>query len=370
MTAPTITLQELRRAVCRELRMPFFRRIGASSFCTAGSTATKIYDTGSLTQPDKYWNNSFVYWIDTQKSSLINAFNANEKALLLEKSVGETPTTGDEYEIHSIWNAEDIHESINRAIKSSRQSFFTTTIDQSKCWKEDVLEYDISGLSVTPWILDKIYMELPQNDIQFTPVSGGATSVTAPAGVDLTSVKAGWIVSNFAGKGGGEVQTVTSVTNQVIATSTWTTAMDSTSRCMVFDPTESSWYPVHNFHTDALEYPQYIRLSLRNPDFYGGRFKLEYLGVSAELSEEDSTTIIPEEYLINKVCSLLHGQVLNGTKSDKESHYAEFKRYQEEADSYLVRNAPHAPGIFIKNPNAHVNSQGRDRNDPLNWNIF
>jgi hypothetical protein len=368
MTAPSITLQELRRAVCRELRMPFFRRVGPYSACTAGSTATKIYDTVSLMQPDKYWNSSFIYWLDTQTSSLINVFNANEHALLLERTVGETPTTGDKYEIHSIWNAEDIHEALNRAIKSSRQSFFTTAIDQSTCWKEEVLEYDISGLTITPWILNKMYMELPQNDIQFIAAGGASNGITAPADVDLTSVKAGWIVTLRNGTGKGQARTVVSVSSQTIFVSPWATPPDATSFGSVFDPLESSWYPVHNFHTDALEYPQYVRLTLRNPDFYGGRFRYEYLGVSSELTTEISTTIIPEEYLVNKACSLLHGQVLNGTKSDKEAHYAEFKRYQEEADSFLVRNAPHAPGLFIKNPDAHVNSQGRDRDDPLNWN--
>src|SRR5512134_2518963 len=98
MAKPTVTLQELRRAIGRELRMPFFRRVGNSSTCDTGSTATKIIDA-SLMQPDKYWNNNFIYWIDTQTSSLINIFNANNHELLLERSVGETPTAGDAYEI-------------------------------------------------------------------------------------------------------------------------------------------------------------------------------------------------------------------------------------------------------------------------------
>lgn len=364
---PTISLQELRRAICRELRMPFFRRVGQYSESDAGSTATKIIDA-SLTQPDKYWNSSFVYWIDTQTSSLIRSFNANNHELMLEKSVGETPTTGDDYEIHSIWNAEDLHEAINRAIKTSRQSFFRSVIDETSCIKEDILEYDISGFSVTPWVINKIYIELPSNVIKFIASAGAATTVTAPANVDLTAVNNTWIVTIYNGTGAGQVRNVVSVAGQIITVATWTTNPDSTSVMAVFDPSESSWYPMHRFHTDALEYPAKVRLAMRNPDFYGGRFRYEYLGVSAELTTEVSTTIIPEEYLVNKACSILHGQVLNGTKADKEAHYAEFKRYQEEADSYLVRNAPHAPSILIRHPDAHVNALGRDRDDPLGWN--
>jgi hypothetical protein len=366
MAQPTITLKELRRAIGRELRMPFFRRIGAESASDASSTETKIIDA-ALTQKDKYWNNSFVYWIDTQTSSPILSFTANDHTLILEKSVGETPTTGDKYEIHSIWNAEDIHEAINRAIKSSRQSFFVATVDETLCIKDDVLQYDISGLTIVPWILNKIYIEFPMNAIEFIASAGAATSVTAPTGVDLTEVLNGWIVSIHDGTGEGQVRAVTNVAGQVVSVAAWTINPDASSHIAIFDPEKSSWYPLHKFHLDALEYPRYVRLTHRNPDFYGGRFRLEYLGVSNELTTEASTTIIPEEYLLNKACSLLHGQVLNGTKSDKEAHYAEFKRYQEEADAFLIRNAPHSPSILIRDPDAHVSSFNSDRADPLDW---
>jgi hypothetical protein len=343
--------------------------VGVEGSADTGSTATKIIDA-ALAQKDKYWNGNFLYWIDTQTSSYINAFTANDHSLLLEKSVGETPTAGDKYEIHSIWNAEDIHDSINRAIKSSRQSFFISHVDENKCRAEDIQQYDISGLSVVPWILNKIYQEVPRNPIRFVAASAAATSITAPAGVDLTSVVAGWIVTVYDGTGAGQVKTVSAVAGQQISTGVvaWTTTPDTTSKVMVFDPNLSSWYPMHNFHTDALEYPQYVRFSNRRPDYDGGRFRFEYLGVSSALSTEASTTSIPEEYLVNKVCSILHGQVLNGTKADKEAHYAEFKRYQEEADAFLIRNAPHAPSIFLKNPDGRVNGFSAVREDPLGWN--
>ncbi len=368
MGAPTITLQNLRRAVCRELRMPFFRRVGNSSACDASSTTTKILDT-ALLQKDGYWDNSFIYWIDTQTTSLISHFSANDHSLLLERSVGETPTTGDLFEIHSIWSADDIHDAINRAINSSRQAFFSPTVNETLCFKEDVQQYDISGLTVVPWILNKVFLEYTVNAIEFTASAGAATSVTAPAGVSLTDVTSSWFVTLYDGTGAGQVRQVVSVAGQVITVAAWTTTNPSTdTKVKVFDPNESSWEPFNSYHLDAMEYPQYLRFNRRVPEYYGGRIRLEYLGVSAELTTEISTTIIPEEYLINKTCSLLHGQVMNGTKVDKEAHYAEFKRYQEEADTYMARNAPHSPGTTLRNPNVHVRSLNSDRADPLNWN--
>lgn len=367
MAQPTISLQELRRAIGRELRMPFFRRVGASSACDTGSTATEIIDA-ALNQKDKYWNNSFVYWIDTQVSSPILSFTRNDHKLILERSVGETPTVGDTYEIHSIWNSDDILEAINRAIKSSRQTFFTAVVDETTCLREDVQQYDISSLTVVPWILNKIYVEYP-NGIRFTASAGAGTTITAPSDVDLTEVTSSWFVTIYGGTGQGQVRAVSSVAGQVITVTTWGTNPDSTSKAVVFDPNKSSWYPFHNYHLSSMEYPQYVRFTHQYPSYLGGRIRYEYLGVSSELSTEASTTIIPEEYLINKVCSLLHGQVLNGTKSDKEAHYAEFKRYQEEADSFLIRNAPHAPSVHLRNPDAHVDAFSRDRSDPLNWGL-
>lgn len=367
MSETTVSLQELRRAICRELRMPFFRRVGNFSDADANCTTTKIIDT-SLSQKDGTWASSFVYLVATQESSLITAFNRNDNALLLERALSGAPAAGDDYEIHSIWNAEDIHEAINRAIKSSRQSFFITKVDETKCLVEDVLEYDISALTVVPWIINKVYIEYPQATY-FTASAGANTTVTAPTGIDLTSVNSTWFVTIYDGTGKGQVRAVTSVAGQVITVPTWTTNPDSTSKMTIFDPRKSAWKPSHNYHLDSLEYPDKLRFSHRLYEYRGGRIRLEYLGVSSELTTEASTTIIPEEYLINKACSILHGQVLNGTKADKESHYAEFKRYQEEADAFLARNAPHSPAIHLHNPDAHMSGYGTSDYyaDPLGW---
>lgn len=371
MPAPTVSFITLRRAICRELRMPFFRRIGNESSVAAGATAIRVTDP-DLTQKDKYWNNSFFYHVDSEESSLILSYNANTHELLLERPLPTIPVAADTYEIHSIWNADDIREATNRAIQSARQTFFITAINEDTCMVTDVLQYrlTVAAFDTSVWILNKIYVEYPTNAAQFDASSATSTTVTAPSTADLTDVENGWILTVYDGDGAGQVRSVSSVAGQVITIeSAWDNQPDTTSRIKVFDPNKSSWYPFHNFHTDSVEYPTFVRFSHRNPDYDGGRFRFEYLGVSPTVDADDDLIYLPQEYLINKVCSLLHGQVLNGTKSDKEAHYAEFKRYQEEADSYLVRNAPHSPSIHMRHPDAHVNSFYRDREDPLNWNL-
>jgi hypothetical protein len=368
MSETTVTLQGLRRSICRELRMPFFRKMGNFAEVDTGSTTTKIIDA-KLLQRNEYWKNHWFYLVSTQETSLIESFNRPETALLLERALAGAPASGTDYEIHSIWSADEIHAAINRAIKSSRQAFFNSVVDDTTlCLVEDVLEYYIGGLTVVPWIVNKVYIEYPSNAQRGLAVAAGVASITLPSDIDLTDATTTYRITIYGGKGAGQVRQYSTRTGQVVSiTQSWTTVPDTTSKFAIFDPTKSGWYPAHNIHFDAPEYPDDLRFTNRNPSFYGGRIRIEYVGVSSLLTAETDTTIVPEEYLINKVCSILHGQVLNGTKADKESHYAEFKRYQDEADSYMVRNAPHQPATHIRNPDAHIDFFYRDTADPLAW---
>jgi ElaB/YqjD/DUF883 family membrane-anchored ribosome-binding protein len=91
------------------------------------------------------------------------------------------------------------------------------------------------------------------------------------------------------------------------------------------------------------------------------------LAVSQELSTEASTTNVPAEYIKAKACSVLHGQALSNTKADKDTHYAEYKRYMDEADAYVVRNAVHTPGTRFRTPNDTAVQRYQSNDNPLGW---
>ena len=128
--------------------MPFARRFTAG-FTTMDSTSdsTKVVDT-ALRQTDKFWDGQWFYGITTGELSLIRAYNAQSRTFFLEteRSGADTET----FEIHSVWNASEIHSAINRALVGIGRVFHQTEVDESLVYQEDVLSYTISSLSVKP----------------------------------------------------------------------------------------------------------------------------------------------------------------------------------------------------------------------------
>lgn len=366
MAEGTVTRLTLRRAICKDLRMPFFRRIGVSSAIGTGSTASLIKDT-KLTQGDHFWDNNWFYYPTTGERSLIRSFQAQPDTFSLETPLATSPTETNAYEIHSIWNADEIHEAINEAIRMARKTFPETLTDETIVICEDTLTYSLSGLT-SIWSVSKVYVEQVASIIRGTVTSATGTTVTVPG--DLTSVNSNWKVTIYAGTGVGQIRAVTSVAGQDITVPTWTTNPDSTSKFALFNPSDQKykWELFPNYRLDNEEYPDTLYLRTLRPELYGMRLRIQYLKPSAPLSADTDTTVVPEEYIRMKAASLLHGQLLSSSKIDKDSHYGEYKRLQEEADAYLIRNAPHSPGSQFKTPDFPGMGLGYQMDDPLNWN--
>jgi hypothetical protein len=365
MSEETTTRTALRRKICKELRMPFFRRVGVSSVVDAASTTSSIIDS-KLTQPDGTWNGAWFYNVSTDEVSLIRNFKADSDTLFIEQPCAASPI-GNTFEIHSVWNATEVHDAINEAIRFGRRTFPETVTDETLVLQEEVLSYPISGLTKLPWIINKIWVEWRQNCVSGLVTSATATSVTLPA--MPTGVTSSWRITIYAGTGAGQTRTAAVPTGNTFAVTAWTVNPDSTSKYKLFDASEEfvTWKPFNDFHMDTDEFPDTIYVNRVTPSYYGMRLRLEYLAVSAELSTEASTTNIPPEYIKAKACSILHGQALSNTKADKDTHYAEHKRYMEEADGYIVRNAVHLPGIRFKTPVDNTSIRYTDSNNPLSW---
>ena len=363
MSEPTITRAELRRAVAAELQMPFARRY-TSGFSTMDSTSdsTKVVDT-DLRQKDAFWDGQWFYGITTGDLSLIRAYNAQARTFYLEteRSGADTET----FEIHSVWNASEIHAAINRAIQIAGRVFHQTIVDESLVYQENVLSYTISSLSTRPWILNKVFIERPATVYRGVASAGGASTITLesiPSGIDTS-----WKVSIYEGTGKGQVRTYASNAGSVVTVSSaWTTNPDSTSKYALWDTADEryKWESVFALSQDSKEFPDSLRFNTRFSNSYGMRIRLEYLAYPSALSADSDTTIVPKEYILPKACSILHGQRLSSTKSDRDMHYAEQQRYKEESDSFLIRNAPHTPDTLIP---VDSGLEYYDQNNPLNW---
>ena len=201
--------------------------------------------------------------------------------------------------------------------------------------------------------------------VRGTATAGGASTITLesiPDGIDTS-----WRISIYEGTGKGQIRTYSSnVGNQVTVSSAWTTNPDSTSKYAVWDAAEEhyAWEPVYAVSQDAKEFPDAIRFKSRFTSSYGMRIRLEYLAYPVALTADADTTGVPKEYLVPKVCSILHGQRLSSTRADRDMHFAEHKRYADEADSFKILYAPHRPDTLIP---VEGGQEYRDNEDPLDW---
>jgi len=367
MAEETNTRTFLRRKICNELRMPFFRRVSPTfSTVKAGSTTTSIVDS-NLTQPDGTWNGSWFFNITTGEVSMIRSFKADADTFYMEKACTVVTSPADQYEIHSIWNANEIHSAINEAIRQGRRTFPETTTDETIILQEEVMTYPVSGLSKLPWIINKVWVENNLNCYRGNVTSAAAASVTLPSvPSDLNS---NWKITIYAGTGAGQMRTAAVPTGTTFAVTAWTVVPDATSKYALFNASKElvQWQPFNGFHLDVEEFPDTLYLNDLRPSLYGMRVRLEMLAVSTELTTEASTTNIPSEYIKAKACSILHGQALSNTKADKDTHYGEYKRYMEEADAYVVRNSVHTPGTRFRTPNDMEAQRYQSNDNPLGW---
>lgn len=375
MAEETITRADLRRKICRELRMPFFRRV-SPTFSTAGTSSVSTLVDAKLTQADGTWNGSWLYDITSGESSMIRNFKADSDTAFLEKLM-TTSMTGRTYEIHSIWTADEIHDAINEAIRSVRRTFPATLTYEGDylvlC--EEQLSHSLSALT-NPWIINKIWMEKIENPSYGTVSSATSSDVTIPpallppAPVNLMEQ---YRITIYSGVARGQTRQITygDITNPLGISPNWITVPSATSKFVLYNEKiqRHTWIPFNDFHLDSEEYPDTLYINRIRPEFYGSRLRIEYLSYPGELTTDSSTTIVPYEYIKAKACSILHGMALSNTKADKDTHYAEYKRYQEEADTFVVRNAPHMPGVRFRTPVAANDGFMTINNadNPLGW---
>jgi hypothetical protein len=99
--------------------------------------------------------------------------------------------------------------------------------------------------------------------------------------------------------------------------------------------------------------------------YYGMRLRIEYLSEPLELSNESDTTTVPKRWIIPFAASMMMGQRMSDTKSDREMYESESIRYMNMADDFRTRNAPHKPDITLRSPVPRVSYMSN--NNPLDW---
>lgn len=365
MAEPTTTLATLRRAIAKELGMPFAKRY-KNGYLTSDSGDTSTLVDSDLTQKDKFWNGAWVYRIASQEVSQVTNFDQRANQLSLEVPI--TSLNATDYEIHNLWNAYEIHEAINQAIRDSRRVFSETITDETLIVEEDKLAYSLTGLARVPFLIHKVWIEQPSTIKRGTVVSSTLASVTLENSGVTSDVNSDWKISIYYGTGAGQVRDIGSVNGAQLIVNDWVTQPDSTSKYALWNPEDQlyDWYPWPALRYDSMkEFPDLLYFSRRPIDFYGLRIRLEYSAYPLELSAETDTTIIPQSYIVPAAVSKLHGRKIGDTKVDRDLHFAESKRYADMAQAWLIQNAPHRPDNDILSQ--HSGQFQPDTMNPLNW---
>jgi len=378
MTRPTNTRTTLRRAVAMRLMMPFARRVAAGfSDATSGSTSM-LFDLLVLSQPWDFWKGQWMFFPTTGEVRQILTSSPQTKGVQFEYPLAAAVSTGLDYEIHSVFNAIEIHEAINQAILSSYPSFFETVEDQSIVICEDKMEYDLTAITPAVGLVHEVALERPVNGL-FTTVSsdtyaGGVETITLPAGTDLSPVSAGWYVSIYDGAGKGIAKVITEV-NNTLKTVKFASATDpgltSTSKCSLWDPNDQQldWYRMKYVHFSSKEWPSSLRLYSPIRSYVGSRLRIKHSTMPSILSTEASTTVVPKEYIIAKAISILAGSRIGDNRVDRQRYAIMQDIYEKEAEAFKIQN-------FFRLPDSELFMEGRDSGhlsefdplgDPLGW---
>ena len=152
MAEPTKTRAQLRRDIARNMRMEFARRRGDSGTLTTDS-ATVPADT-KLAQAVDFWNGSYIFIVSGAaigEVRRISDFGASG-VMTLEYGLSAAPGLV-AYEIHTLFNADDIHAAINKAIEAGWRHWPDVVVDETQILQEDTLAYSLTGLASSPYVI-------------------------------------------------------------------------------------------------------------------------------------------------------------------------------------------------------------------------
>lgn len=159
--ARTTTHTQLRRELSRLMREPFFRRIG-SSRPVAVSAANYLADTAlGRFDASEGWPYAFAYVPAYGDQREITNFLSDGTIGYAYVSPNWTtaPGVSAEYEIHSIWSAQEKTDALNHAIRDAWPAFYEVAVDESiviQKWKK---EYSLANFAHLPRHLLGVYIE-------------------------------------------------------------------------------------------------------------------------------------------------------------------------------------------------------------------
>ena len=348
MARPTSTRAELRRELAVRMSMPYAVRIpNGYADVSAGGATTTIIDTVNLKQANDFWNGQWAYLYDGTNEYLrkITDFVQSTGTLTLESALPGASSTTQDYEIHSKFNAVELHNAINKAIEEAYPAYFDTVESTSLIVKENRLDYLLTAITPQVARMHAVWLERPTYRMYGTVVSAtydGSTNTSIVLDpIDLSTVDTSWMISNYFGTGEGGVLAVVSVndgTNTVVVAGNYSTWADN-DKIQLFDTREQnySWYPLKNLRFTPKEWPSTMYLYNNISDHAGCRLKVLYSTAPSKLTTETGTTIVPKEFIMLSAMGTLYASRMNDNRVDRQMYATLAAEYSAQADKYKQR---------------------------------
>ena len=352
------TRATIRREIARRLNMDFALRVGESATATGGTTTTLI-DTAMLDQADDYWNGDWLYVVNDADAStndgkirLITDFTQSSSTLTFLEALGASSASSDTYEIHSGWNAAQIHSAVNAAIEDGFPEFFDMNIDESIVLTRDTLEYTLPT-STAPYFMNRMWIEQPEEKTKGT-ASGGSSTTLVDSSQSWTNDE--WnsmTVAIYHGTGKGQHAVITDGNSTTLTVAAWlgtgTTSPDSTSKYVIKDTTRElrDHYRITAARFDKVYYPTKLYLTSRYTRFEGYGLRLQYVSKPSALTAESSSTDMPQEFIVRKALALLYAQRIADTRVDSDRFRYLQQYYDTLAEAYRQQNKWRMPSATM-----------------------
>lgn len=374
MPEPTYSRQTLRRLLARDLGMEYNRRTGKDyGQLTSASSGTSMADS-ALAQQTDFWAGSSLLVVKsdaTVNCRLIKNFTTAGGIFTLDTSLGYTPATNDVYEVHSGWDGVDLNNAINRAIEDAFPAFYDFTSDSSIVIQEDKTTYSLSSL--TPHVLLAAYVEQPKNVIRgVVSANNGGTTLTDSSANWTTNEHAGKLVSIYASaQGGTALGTSTTVVSNTATTLTVTFSgtLKIGDLYALWNPSSeiTNWRRLIAGRTDARTWPSALYLTQVYSQHLGMRLMLEYTKRPVSMTLETDTTMVPQEFILNRAAALLYEQRMNDGRYDRARFGDLANRKAQMAEQYRITRAwPLPPTTFWQEQEQSYPFLSPD-GDPLDW---
>ena len=351
MAEPTSTRAALRQELARRLNMAFALRIGASSTATDGGT-NELIDTNRLRQSDDFWNGSWLYIANDTSGTdndgavrLISDFVRDTRSIAVVEPFSAAVANTDEYEIHSPWNALQMHDAINDAIDDAFPEFFDTVVDETTIILEDTLEYSLPT-TTTPYYVLGMWLEQVEDKFRGTSSQTGSSTTLIDASQSWDDDKwNGMQVAIYDGTGKGQFATITDTSSSnTLTVAAWlgtgTTSPSTDSKYVIKDTLteQHDWYRITAARFDQTYWPTKVYLTSNYSSALGRALRVQYIAKPASVTTEAGTTIVPSGFVVAKSQALLHGMRVADSRSDQDRHRYMHQFWESRAEAYKLQN--------------------------------